>query len=776
MTQYCTKVLNVNSEKGHTFPPETTHCSLSLLPKPGKTSRRPCDLRPLGLQDPSSKVLANALKARVLAEAGEFLGTKPQFAYCPGKAIDGAISRVAQHCARIRHRIRRGALSVHERRQGHKESTCFGGLMISLDLSRAFDDVPRQSLAQALTNAGILDSLQHAILSMHEDCQYEVKHEAHTASFPMLKGVRQGCSLAPLLFAIYSCWIYDKIEIRTPAGWAETLLTLFADDSHLAFEIESMADLEQAQRTIRTVFQVFKTTGMRINPSKSKLVLGLRGSAARRWLRKHTCLLEGKPAISLGVPSEPLLIPRVHSMVYLGVVTSYQRFELQTAEHRFAAAIRNKQRLALQKLPMRLRVRLYIACVRSTLLYGIHAVGAPVEVLRRLDAFDARSLRSIVRSHAHMTYENTAALRRRIGVTSPCEALLALLKSRTQRSSEDASQQWFSKLRTDIVESQASSPPASAGTDCSAQAWGVPCDVCGQYFAQSAQTQAPGLHLTYPASTLTDPGCSPCRQIFARDGMPTCRLGGESFTRVEGLKKHIHRGCPHQANTPVQLSTDRVATTSVVEVATEGGEVVVQQGPTSQATPAHLQEPPLMQNPAFLPLLRTAWRNVLQNSAYCQNLSTYCVFCRQWISLIGPGCKQHHRLMHADEYRLASNATARTASLGLVPEAPCRYCHKLSKDPRKHLQACVPVYQASLAALVLNQRDCEEQDGRGRRGDAGLLCAGGAGLGVWKGQAGELRRGGGSPIKDSLQQMVQDWHDQYAVHGLWSSPTLPAIV
>ncbi|OLP87976.1 hypothetical protein AK812_SmicGene30744 [Symbiodinium microadriaticum] len=105
-----------------------------------------------------------------------------------------------------------------------------------------------------------------------------------------------------------------------------------------------------------------------------------------------------------------------------------------------------------------------------------------VYVLRKLDAFDARSLRGITRSHAHMTHENTAALRRRIGVASPRDALLTLLKSRTQGSSEDASQQWFSQLRTDILESQASSPPASAEIDRSEQAWGVPCDVCGQYF------------------------------------------------------------------------------------------------------------------------------------------------------------------------------------------------------------------------------------------------------------------------------------------------------
>ena len=177
----------------------------------------------------------------------------------------------------------------------------------------------------------------------------------------------------------------------------------------------------------------------------------------------------------------------------------------------------------------------------------------------------------------------------------------------------------------------------------------------------------------------------------------------------------------------------------------------MQQGPTSQAAPADLQESPLMQNPDFLTLLRTAWRDVLQNPDYCKQLSTYCVFCRQWISLVGPGCKQHHRLMHAAEYRLASDATARVVSLGLVPETPCRYCHKLIKDPRKHLQACVPVYQASLAALVIQQRDCEDQDGRGRRGDASLLCEGGAGYGVRQGKAGEPwgdgGAGGGSPAQ-----------------------------
>ena len=44
------------------FPPEVTHCTLSLLPKPHKPSKRPQDLRHLGLQDPGSKIVASVVR------------------------------------------------------------------------------------------------------------------------------------------------------------------------------------------------------------------------------------------------------------------------------------------------------------------------------------------------------------------------------------------------------------------------------------------------------------------------------------------------------------------------------------------------------------------------------------------------------------------------------------------------------------------------------------------------------------------------------------------
>ena len=137
-------------------------------------------------------------------------------------------------------------------------------------------------------------------------------------------------------------------------------------------------------------------------------------------------------------------------------------------------------------------------------------------------------------SHAHMTHESTTSLRKKIGVTSPCDSILALLKSRSQRSSEDASEKWFAQLHLDILKSQASSQAAPALGESAYQAWGVPCHVCGQYFLNTSimRSHRARKHKPAVADPITQPkrsqvrGVTPaeCYGQFAKDGMPTCRL------------------------------------------------------------------------------------------------------------------------------------------------------------------------------------------------------------------------------------------------------------
>ena len=96
---------------------------------------------------------------------------------------------------------------------------------------------------------------------------------------------------------------------------------------------------------------------------------------------------------------------------------------MQTAKHRLQAAASNRHRLLKvlnnRVLTIHERVRLYVACVRSSLLYGVHATGQTTATIRLLDAYDARALRAISKSPAHVTKESTADLRRRLKVTPP---------------------------------------------------------------------------------------------------------------------------------------------------------------------------------------------------------------------------------------------------------------------------------------------------------------------------------------------------------------------
>ena len=64
VTSLCVRVFNQCNARNCSYPTEVTDCALSLLPKPGKTGRRPQDLRPLGLQDPGSKTMAIVLRTR----------------------------------------------------------------------------------------------------------------------------------------------------------------------------------------------------------------------------------------------------------------------------------------------------------------------------------------------------------------------------------------------------------------------------------------------------------------------------------------------------------------------------------------------------------------------------------------------------------------------------------------------------------------------------------------------------------------------------------------
>ena len=91
--------------------------------------------------------------------------------------------------------------------------------------------------------AGASFQLVEVIDKLHDQCDYHIQHAGFKGTVNMKRGVRQGCTLAPVLFAIFSCFLADIIGKRTDYTWMQQSLTLYADDTHAAWVVRSGADL-----------------------------------------------------------------------------------------------------------------------------------------------------------------------------------------------------------------------------------------------------------------------------------------------------------------------------------------------------------------------------------------------------------------------------------------------------------------------------------------------------------------------------------------------------
>ena len=360
-----------------------THCSLALLPKPHNTSRLPKDLRPLGIQDPASKLIARVLRDRLCPQVQHLLHQAPQYAYIEGKSIDSAIIRVVRHCRVVRDRLKAGALSVHAKASGAKGSTCYGGIMIGLDLSRAFDCLTRAVLVKALQHAQVDESLQRVLLEIHCQCSYELQHQQRQGLFAMQKGVRQGCSVSPMLYSLFTVWMMAELKTRVSPEWVEHCMTCFADDTHLAWCVNRSEDLSEVCRTVREVFKLFRECGMVVNADKSSAVIQLRGSVAKRWLKANAVIRRGVKGLNFGLPGDPLVVPVVTQLTYLGIQASYGSFEVQTFKFRQQAASANRARLAKLLHSKQIAIRAERVCIWPACAAHLFSACMPLDSMRQ---------------------------------------------------------------------------------------------------------------------------------------------------------------------------------------------------------------------------------------------------------------------------------------------------------------------------------------------------------------------------------------------------------
>lgn len=138
-----------------------------------------------------------------------------------------------------------------------------------IDLEKAFNSVPREALWVVLSRIGCTEKFVRLLRLLHDGMQCCVTVDGEQSDFfPVTCGVKQGCVLAPTLFALYFAVVVRKVlqttilkvsvrffnlarfKARSKVSYTVVTKIMYAVD--LCFVAESPGGLQQLIRPILT--------------------------------------------------------------------------------------------------------------------------------------------------------------------------------------------------------------------------------------------------------------------------------------------------------------------------------------------------------------------------------------------------------------------------------------------------------------------------------------------------------------------------------------------
>ena len=527
-------------------------CWLCLIPKPHKASKLPGDLRPLGIQEVTGKIVISSIRDQLRLLADGVITRFPQYAYLQGRGTDTAISRVATHCRLIREANKSERLSLYAHAAGMSRKKMLGGGQLKLDLTTAFDLVPRDKLSAALTWSGAGFEISNTIMAWHDQCRYHVKHGGKETLISMQKGVRQGCPLAPYLFSIFSSFLLQQLADIIGMDRVLACVTLFADDTHAKWAFQDPSSFITLLGDVQLIFSLFKANGMAANFSKSEFICVSRDPQIKRMIKGRLAKIKGTQYIDLGSPRNPILVKFVTEFEYLGIIASYKDFEFRSLLHRLSAADSNYKRLkrvlhSTRYISVRRRLIIYNACVRSSASYGLLAVGVTNTTLDRFCKQEIRHVRAIARSPRHLSHESSADLLKRIKQNTPVEFLLKIAKGKISNMCDDSQADLLECLRFSI--SSLERHAAGQGPQVVFAWQQVPCPTCGVHFdsvpsMRLHHARKHGVALGLQRKEYASLSKTLKMEDHMTNGLPICRHCGKKCARPQALKMHLLRTCP----------------------------------------------------------------------------------------------------------------------------------------------------------------------------------------------------------------------------------------
>ena len=523
--------------------------------------------------------------------------------------------------------------------------------------------------------------------------------------------------------------------------------------------VNSEGELQTQLQAISKALWVLRKLGMTIAPTKCAVLLHLGGTAAKRVRARVLQMHNQKMHITFQHEGHSWRLPVVTKHEYLGATLSYNRMEDLTATRRIRAAQisfeRLKPVLTHRGLPLDTRLRVWKACVITSLLYSLPQVGLTKAAAQRISVVFYRQLRHITRQPVHLTGTSNRQLCQDYHVCDPIEDVAKRVQR--QREQTERLQQTLAtpdaRLSDDIitcearlvaqlqyiVQAQCSEPtPPDPSV--------FPCPYC-DYKAGSKTA------LTKHCKRMHQLSRQPSHYLewkqvdrfeHGTNGLPTCRWCGTHLSSWQQLQRHIHddvcqrttRQGPEAVDTQdgshVPTAIEASTTDTMLmprEVPLSNAELITSQPEMPETpqvndvasclaslpaqSPQNLQPGTSIktQNPQqLIPVERDSQimhkiqqhppLDVLQQCPHLQDeLLHHCCLCRQWTPARG-GTKTHLRGSHTEEWKQAGKVAEHeclTFASHVTSTAGCPFClaPKFAdrRAARAHVQNCQVLFQ-----------------------------------------------------------------------------------
>lgn len=321
--------------------------------------------RPIALLQVFYKILASLVRSRFQRTFEPWI-QRTQFGFRPRKSTAQAIF------------IARRLLDIAERQ--HTNIT-----VVLLDWEKAFDKISHCKLLQVLRRLKTPPNMLHLVSMMYHNPRFRITAAGTTSNFKRQhSGIRQGCPLSPYLFVLLMSALFCDVKARLvtpkqkePIPGIRFAEVLYADDT-LLFGTHT----HTINKLLHEIQRESAYYNLKLNFDKCiNLTLHQRQSSIK--------YLDGTP------------VPRKKDAIYLGTLLSDNVNNHREVTNRLAAATAtcNRMKLFWDKAnnTIRWKIRVFESILRSKVLYGLECIQLTQPDLDKLNAFQLKNLRRILK-------------------------------------------------------------------------------------------------------------------------------------------------------------------------------------------------------------------------------------------------------------------------------------------------------------------------------------------------------------------------------------------